>query len=249
VSDTFCFPPSVIEVEEDDLPMTMQVAMVGRDGIILASDTRVTTFWRGPRYGEIRDPYSGPKILVSPEGTLAVSCAQDMDMASEVARKIISDWRPEESRAKLKQLVTDLGGAAPFECIVANLVPRPQIARFAYISAVRGAAMSLSEANATDKLCAGDQASPAKFWPLRYYDSSRPVEDLIPLAAQLIVDAAHFNSGSVGGLYIVTTRCGRFENLSESECTALEVEAKERSGAIGNLIFASHNKDGAIRIP
>lgn len=242
--------PSPVILPEGDLPMTMQIAMVAKDGIVLASDTMISTSWLTRRsHGAIREEHAGPKILISEAGTMAVSCAIDMNRANEVANKIISEYRPEDSDLQgriLGQLVKGFYGGPSFECIVACLLPIPHLLRVSYIAVEKEDDMRMNVTPCGDRLCAGDQASPAKFWHLRYYNASRPVEELIPLAAQLIVDAAYFNSGCVGGLYVVTTRRHRFESLSEGECALLMSEARERSRTIENLIFIPSGKGGGI---
>jgi hypothetical protein len=57
------------------------------------------------------------------------------------------------------------------------------------------------------------------------------------LAAQLIADAAHLNSGSIGGLDIVFSDQGIFKRLPEPECRVLESEALSRAEKIKKLIF------------
>jgi hypothetical protein len=88
-------PPNTIFIEDDDLPVTMQIAMIGKNGIVIASDTKWSTTWvrsDRARIQELRDEHSDSKILLSPTGDLAVCCAGDMIAANEVAQKVISGW-------------------------------------------------------------------------------------------------------------------------------------------------------------
>jgi len=71
--------------------MTMQVGMVGTDGVLIASDTRWMNtprlrnnqFWAGGRY-----TFNSPKIRISHERGIAISCAKDMETARHVANEI-----------------------------------------------------------------------------------------------------------------------------------------------------------------
>jgi hypothetical protein len=241
MSVVYGFPPSRAEIDEDELPMTMQIAMIAADGIVLASDTKVYTPWFDRRkYGEISDAYAGDKILISDTGTMAVSCAIDMIRAAEVAKKIMSERQHDEDGLRnISQIVSTFSGGPAFECIVASLCPIPRIVRISYMPTSEKE-LSMFVVPASDRLCAGDHGNPSKFWHLRYYDRSLSVDSLSILAAQLIVDAAYFNSGTVGGLAMVKARRGgRFEFVAQDECSALETAAKRRSADIKNLVFPS----------
>jgi hypothetical protein len=194
--------PSIIILPEEDLPMTMQIAMIGADGIILASDTKVTTPWSGRRYGVILDERGGSKIRISPSGTMAISCAGDMNRADEVALKIISEVGQEETnmQAKISGIVSSYPNTHFFECLVASLLPNPQLLHVLCTPVKDEEGTGMFVFSVTDRVCSGDQANPAKFWHLRYYERSRSISALLPLAAQLIVDAAYLNTQSVGGL-------------------------------------------------
>jgi hypothetical protein len=214
--------------------MTMQVTMIGQNGIILASDTKWATNVFNPRHDELREEHNRSKILISRSETMAVARAHDMIRADEVAKKIISDWNPETDNPNLGNVVAPFVGRHQFECLIAYLGSTPGVARITYPKDHPDPPIVTT---ASDRLCAGDIANPAKFWHLRYYSRTRSVDELMGLAAQLIADASSLNSGSIGGLEIVFSDHGTFKRLSEPRCRELESEALDRSEKIKEIIF------------
>gem|GEM_PF-3409546 len=215
--------------------MTMQIVLNKAGDIVLASDTKWSTDYFNPKYAQIHDEHGGSKILISPTKPIAISCSGDMIRADEVARKIIDHWdymNEDMEGTKLGQLVSSFTGPQ-FECLVACLQPDRRIIRITYPKDDHHPYIT----PANDRLCAGDQGNPAKFWHLRYYNDASSRDDLMRLAAQLIVDAAHLNTGSIGGLEIVFSENGIFKRLPASSCEILESEAKTRSEIFKNLIF------------
>src|SRR6266700_1802091 len=83
---------------EDDPPMTMQVGMVGTDGIVIAGDTKwsnepmlVNRNWAGGRYG-----FNSTKMKFSTEHGIAIACARDMTVSCWMAHQILTILKPEE---------------------------------------------------------------------------------------------------------------------------------------------------------
>src|SRR5262249_5822525 len=77
---------------EEELPMTMQVGMVGTDGIVLASDTK----WVEHTLGAARNIYDKTKIKISDERGIAISYARNMETAGPVADSIIAELTDSE---------------------------------------------------------------------------------------------------------------------------------------------------------
>lgn len=231
-------PPNTILIEDDDLPMTMQIGMIGRDGIVLASDRKWSTTWvrsnRAKLQG-LRDEHGDSKILLSPTGNLAICCADDMIAAIEVAQKVISDWTPgidDLACNALKILIEPLCSHQPFQCLIAS--PPSLLLLVSRESGIDG---SLSITRASDRICAGDRTNAAKFWHLRYYDHSLPNSKLSSLAAQLIADAAFLNSGIVGGFDLVVSKGDVFRRVNRTKCDSIAKIALQRSKAVATLIF------------
>src|SRR5271167_2726798 len=72
--------PGTPPLVEEDVPMTMQIGMVGSDGIVIASDMQAA------RSGSVRTTYKTSKIYCSHEAGLAYCCAGS-DLAVLAGRK------------------------------------------------------------------------------------------------------------------------------------------------------------------
>src|SRR5690349_1173704 len=75
---------------EETPPMTMQVGMIGTDGIVLAGDTWCSRSPRNPGFAA-RMGYHASKIKISHERGIAVAVSGDMDRGNEVASRVISE--------------------------------------------------------------------------------------------------------------------------------------------------------------
>ncbi|MGA3213728.1 MAG: hypothetical protein ABSD20_20675 [Terriglobales bacterium] len=71
--------------------MTMQIGMVGTDGILIASDRR----WMNTLQG-VRQTSDSSKILVSHDRGIAIGCARNMENATAIGKKIIAQLGPED---------------------------------------------------------------------------------------------------------------------------------------------------------
>jgi 20S proteasome alpha/beta subunit len=221
--------------------MTVQIGMIGTDGVVLASDTRHT---RSPlfecdakRYG-----FASSKIGISDDGRIAATRAMNMRYAAHAACSIISgvqnDVHSRDVYADYADKIDGLGAAAcldfDVECIVAFADPEPSMYRFR---------SSKSETDIRcrkilDKVPAGDVSNSAVFWSERYY-SRIPVSKLIRLAAHLIISAGELNNGSIEGLEIVYCDSSThvFRRYTEAQNRDLMTEVKKRGKRIGNLIL------------
>lgn len=233
-------PPNTVFLKDDQLPVTMQIGMIGKGCIVLASDTKWSTTYapdKVGRFDELRDEYGGWKILLSPAKDFAVSRADDMVAATEIAEQIVSTWKPDQDSdgETLRTIVDPLCADISFQCIVAVMRPEPRLFYVSYDLRYPGETPLVKKIE--DRVCAGDRANAAKFWHLRYYDRSLSVEDLKRLGAYLVVEARNFNNGVIDGLEIVVSDGAEFRHLARTECDALEAGAKELAGEIRTLFF------------
>jgi|HubBroStandDraft_6_1064221.scaffolds.fasta_scaffold09846_8 hypothetical protein len=226
---------------EEEFPMTMQVAMVGMDGIVLASDTKwQSTLTRGNLRS--RHTSGSSKIAISDELSVAIACAQNMETAYAIADAVIaelsgSDWDfPINPMEQIGQRFLDASGERnSFQCLV--VTARPSLRLFQLESAcVNGVPNKAMCHEIKNKAINGDNANAAVFWAERYY-KMKSVQALMRLAAQLIVDSAKLNSGFIGGLEIVICDGGGIRRLPDDLTTALELEAEKRGKAIEELFF------------
>jgi hypothetical protein len=76
-------------IGDNELPMTLQVGMLGTNGVLIAGDMRLS---RKAQPG-INAPwqfYDGPKILISPSGRIAVAVAHCMQTGKDIADAIFA---------------------------------------------------------------------------------------------------------------------------------------------------------------
>lgn len=222
--------------------MTMQVGMIGTDGIVLASDTlcnREPLPSSGPFQLGIaaRLNYGTSKILIHDNGKIAVTCARDMLLATNLAESIFEGLTT-EYWSNPGQRMRDIGTNEiakrrwrEVECLVALSEPIPALF---HLQCLEMGANSSCE-KITSFAFAGDATNAAIFWTLRYYQT-KPVKELVSLAAQTVTDAGCLSSGNVGGVEVVYCDSSGFHRLAEVENRDLETKAKKHSEHIGNLI-------------
>lgn len=234
----------------EELPMTMQVGMVGTDGIVLAGDTRRTKPpkvslerpWVAGRYGE-----NGTKITVSKESRIAVSSALCLDTAERIAGKIVTALDISNSgllRPSIEAIAKETFEANEKESfnniVVVSVEPRPRMFRVADVKV--GGEWTVYCQELQRLAIAGDTVNAAIFWAERYYNQylhaeKRPVKDLIPLAAHLIVCAHSLNTATVSGLEIAVCRSRGVELLLDDVIEPLEERAAKREEAIAKMVF------------
>ena len=215
--------------------MTMQVGMVGSDGIVLAGDMTCTM---SPRFaGEgARYRFCRHKIKISDSRRVAVSSAMEMDIADRIADQIIAGVEGEEPRNRQRRILdigTSIVNSHDVECIAAFLDPVPLLYRFQH--GLGGAHTVCDEI--CDHIYAGDSVSPAVFWVERYHSRDLTVSQLIRLAAICSCAAKELNSAIIGGLEVVSSDASGFHLMPDDETRALEAQATDWSTRIGEMIL------------
>jgi hypothetical protein len=225
--------------------MTMQIGMVGTDGILIASDTqwtnnprlRMNELWAGGRYRS-----NAHKIVISHDRGMVVSRARSMETAGHVANEIISNLREDEwpypigaielLGTKVLGLTEDKRDEA--QCLIALIRPTPQLFLFQFgtINGSWGAICNKLQSFGI----AGDNLNSAIFWAERYYEK-RPVQDLVPLAAHLIGVSHRLNTATISGLEIVLCTVTGIRRLSDDSIRELEAAANEWDCNIGELLL------------
>lgn len=227
-------------VREEEFPMTMQVGMVCTDGILIASDTRTMNTPRWSSGSIPRTTFNSSKIRISLERGIAVSCARNMETANHLATEIIEKLKEEDfdyPQFPIEAMGRTVLAAAEerrndAQCLIALQRPTPQLFLFQFgmINAQWGPSCMLMDGKAV----AGDNVNAAAFWTERYYEP-KPIEQLIPLAAHLIISASKLNSGSISGLEIVTCTSSEIKRLSDGSVRELERQCIEWDKSIGDL--------------
>ncbi len=227
---------------EDYLPMTMQVGMAASNGVILASDTKCwdESLGRTVTFGLA-------KIRVSDDRKMAVSCAHDMKLAFRAADSITANllpklWRkPEAHISEIVLSELDRTGAQQHECLIVLSEPTPTLYVFSSGQKIN--------AEWVDQMCSrvptyafcGHLTNAAVFWADRFFRPDVPrlrtMEELIPLASQIIVDAGRLSSGNIGGLEIIECGASGIRVLTPEENIALEAAAYKRGVKIEQTLF------------
>jgi hypothetical protein len=244
--------PSAAELfPSEDLPMTMQVAMVGSDGIVLAGDTRRTqwvepTFarpWGASRYGE-----NGTKIQISVNRKIAVSSALDLGTAESIASAIIArldisevDLIQERIGIIAKETFAVAQPKLSFQClVVVSLTPSPKLFS---VSSMKVDGEQEAVCQERSRLAvAGDTVNGAIFWAERYYNQDllsdrKSIAKLVPLCAHLVICARSLNTAMISGLEMVTCTSEKIEFQSEDKVRLLAERAEKREIRIGEMIF------------
>jgi hypothetical protein len=230
--------------------MTMQVGMVGDGGVLIASDTLVMDKPKREAASEeqspVRDTSNESKIIINYKKGIAISCAGTMRSARRVARKIISGLmdeqlaNPREPIEKIGAEVLKLlgldGEKRDVQCliIIHGATPGLYFFEFGEVDGDCGPVLGPICTKVIKHKNAGDQGNPAVFWKLRYYER-KPIRELIPLAAHLVVSASKLNSGSIDGLEIVLCDEDGIHRLNEQSTRKLEAQAKKWDTHIGSL--------------
>jgi hypothetical protein len=220
--------------------MTMQVGMIGRDGIVLAGDTKWTTqVVRGAR--KYQDSRHASKIKI--DGGVAICCARDMECAPRVADAILSAGSSGESGnfqwivEAVSPLMGEVGERA-WECLVAISAPRPQFVCVFNVFMTDGTSSprwQLFVHPALRHALAGDDTNDARFW-MGHYDPTLSVAELMTLAAYLVVDARQFNNAMIGGLEIAYSHGSDFVRVSDDRCLAIEAEVLRSAQEIKQVV-------------
>jgi hypothetical protein len=220
--------------------MTMQVGMVGSDGVLIASDILRTDSLRiGPqeKLYRPRQSFGGDtKILADEKRGIVVSCARFTDTAERIAVKIFSDLsdkdfsRPCESIKAIGNALED-DYTKDAHCLISFVSQTPNLYLFHFGTMIDGSWGAICVEIKT-AIAAGDHMNAAIFWKERYYwkePSHQPksLEQLIPLAAHTIISASKLTPGYIDGLDIVLCKSDRIQRLKPSSIQTLSVQCRE----------------------
>jgi hypothetical protein len=230
------FPLSV----EEEMPMTMQLGMVGTDGIVLASDTRWT------QQGGVRHSYDAPKIMINRPRGLAVSCARNMETSTQIADLILagSNDTPAPDCLDIHRIAStvakEAGDRWDAQCLIVSLQPRLRLLRLQTRKPAKEQIPPIMCQEVSNKAVIGDDNNPSVFWSEGYYEQ-RPMLSLVLLAAHLVITARKFNSGMISGLEIVLCDTNGIRRLDPNAIGQLELESKRISERLQSS-FATYSQ-------
>ncbi len=219
-----------IEFSLEAPQMTMQIAMKGTDGVVLASDLK----WIGDAGGQ-RETHYASKIKFSERSGIAVGCS-DSEVSLNIATKII-----EELKASDYSSFCSAAERIAYSVMIEfdrNRIPRPQSQCLIILQGDRCHLYSLKVGiegencvEILDKRRAGDAGNQAMFFSEAYY-ALKPINKLAFLAAHIVLTAAQFNSEGIGGLEVILCDKRGFRMLSSENIE----ELKARSSVLEKTI-------------
>lgn len=226
--------------------MTMQVGMVGSDGILIASDTQWTD-----NDALVRQSWNQTKLKINYDCGVVISCAGKLVAAGRLADEIITrtlknaTWLSSEIGAKQeieRKVLPYVEETDQVECLVVFTRPARQLLHFQVATNARNRSersLMISEQIYTKRF-AGDVRNSARFWVERYYPRAPkiPIKRLVPLAAQLITSAHVLNTAGISGLEIVLCDDLGIHPLPKETNSELELTFLQRDRDVGEPLLS-----------
>ena len=221
----------------------MQVGMVGRNCVVLASDTRWTREPAKPQSKDVgravRYGTNGIKIKVTDAKDIAVSFAADMKSAGFLAEEIIAKLTGENPPDPIiaVQEIFDANRSLRWHHVQGFIVltqPGVQLFRFEIAKHKGGWYPSCEPVMGYD--VAGDITNSALFWAERYHDEYLPLEQLIPLAAHLVSSSHFLDTAGIGGLQMVECDAAGVRLLEPERIAELKDKTKVWDRRIGEIV-------------
>jgi hypothetical protein len=229
--------------------MTMQIGMVGKNCVVLASDTRWTReprkltskqVGRAVRYGT-----NGIKIKVSESREIAVSFAADKPSAESIADRLIARLTVNDSpdaQTAVQEIFdsTPVRGLHHIQGFIVLTRPALQLFRFEIARTHRKWIPSCEIVLGYD--VTGDITNAALFWTERYHYESLPIEHLVSLAAHLVISSHYLNTAGIGGLELIECDAAGVRLLHPERIAELQDKAKEWDRRIGEIVYGKESQ-------
>jgi len=223
------------QVDEEYKPMTMQVALMGKDGgIVIASDRKSQV--RPLIESGARNTTGRIKIKISASRRVAVTSAVDLDTADKVADCIIAEMDDQSAPDREKRILAiaeRVVSGKDIECIAAFLDPYPCF----YFLECKGKEHRTCGIRFL-RIYAGDQINAAIYWSEMYeQEENLSVQQMTRLSAHIVVTAAQLNPAHISGLDIVRSGEGGFSFVQGDELEALKTGARRQNELFGTLVL------------
>lgn len=222
--------------------MTMQVGMVGTDGVLIAGDTQ----WNDET--GLRNSWNEWKVKVNDECRIVIARAGKLVTAGYLASAIIgatirnNNWLFDDvgAKHKIEDEVLSLAQEGSEHCQCQVVFMRPTIKLYCFQIVRIGKHWGLVIDEVLSKKYTGDYKNSAIFWAERYYprNPTLPIRHLIPLAAHLVVTARVLNTAGISGLEIVLCDDKGIHRLSNESLVELEMKSIERDKNIGESLLS-----------
>jgi hypothetical protein len=229
--------PSVASIE--DTPVTLQIGLVGTDGIVLAGDLKTRFFDEVETFGLTS------KILTSARGiALAYS---GYEISREVAKRIIADETlldfDDSAQWQTTEKIASDVYREPFPDIVAPDRRDSEILLVSTCSIDHFYSLEMRNENRCwlrrreDKAIAGHVVNSGCFFVERYYRKSATVEELALVAAYAIFAASKLNPPGIEGLEMVTCTKAEIGRMPDGDIKSLESRCREIDKEIEALLL------------
>jgi len=225
----------------EDTPMTLQVALVGTDGIVLASDRKTVIS------GNVNQSSDRSKILFDPGQEIAIAHSH-CEISKKVARLILSSNAPMKERLsaqKLRSFASEAWDQEAWKSLDMHgeliIVSKADLGQILYVNlkpfvSANTLVLDADREVTRDKICAGDSLNSAIFFSERYHEQ-KPIAELVFLAAHVIRSGHRLNSGGIDGLEVVKCTSKGFDRLSESSIQELIKRSDGLDKRIKRAIF------------
>jgi 20S proteasome alpha/beta subunit len=216
--------------------MTLQVALVATDGVVLASDKKVNILKDNLNSTALRT-----KIYIGQERKILACWSGEQFPSSGLAERIaLTLGDPDLQfpypvlRTTAQEILSQRGvygeeyGSA--EVLVVTIQDEPK----AYeITVTRERCDCVSQ----PKIVKGHIASPALFFTERFYETL-PMSALLPLAVHVIATAGQISPRSIEGLEVIRCTRNGFERISNDEIADLVKWSKKLDKRIKRLVLS-----------
>lgn len=231
---------------KSEIPMTLQVAMKGNGGIVLAGDLRwsLPLQLRGEYWKEGKNGRESTKFKIDCDRGIAIACAGDMGTAGHIAVEALKmgDAAAVNPIPSLKEIAKRLKAweRNDAECLMVVNGERPRLFSFSTMRTVIRRNQPIREWSPDGRqemafASAGDSQNAALFWVEKYYDKRIKIQQLVPFAAHIIHCAEKFNPAWIRGLEMVVCDSSGIRYLPENVIEQLMQRAEELDQSIGSL--------------
>ena len=227
-------------LQEEELNMTLQVALVGKDGFVIASDMKAVAESLIRRATEMR------QILISEKGDLVCAFSGHHLLSKAANRLLKSASEPGTNislclEAKAEQAFDDyernIQVTIHGDLIVAIPGTPPQMWNVSFLNG------QASSQPVSDRVIRGDRINPAVFFAERYHAVEQSVEELKVLAAHTVIEGGLLDPTYVGGLdVLVSTNGEKPRFLEEHELQLLRSRSADIHNALTTAIFPDISK-------
>ncbi len=213
--------------------MTLQIAFVGTDGVLLASDQRSNI--TSPNQ-QVTTSHLTRKIMVDHDRGLAACWSGYEPISQELARRILKSSDSEVSNqiflesiaeAVYKDVREQIISDSPYGQVI--LVNRRDLGR---IYSIYAADRHYSVCPYIDWVPSGQNSNPALFFCQKFYKFG-PIEGLIMLAAHTILTAGQIDPYRIGGLEILRCTSEKFEFVPREQLKFLQ----SKSAVLDSIII------------